>query len=202
MRSFAPFLAAVFALVSVATPSRAAETAAPAPDRPLARPFGIEVGGSVGGAAATDSGSYHAYGVGLRARVGVALRDVYLGGVVGAYNLSGRESPGTMLVGVQVGYGFRFFDDQMVLRPTIGTGILGVMSAGADNGVYYGPPWANNARTPVFVEPGVTVLCTPGGPFLLGASAALFLPAVDQLGQPGGFPAGVSFGAELGFRIP
>src|SRR5580704_220142 len=199
MRRFASFFVTLTALLATAAPCRTAGSPDASTLPPMARPFGVEIAMSFGSATATDSGSYDPYGFGLRGRAGVVVHDVYAGVVVGAYGLG--SGPASMLAGVQLGYGFRFASDLLVLRPTIGAGVFAPIGAGSENGVFQGPPWADNQRAPIFVEPGVTFLYTPGL-LLLGANANVLLPAVDQVGEPGGFPVGVSFAADIGVRVP
>jgi hypothetical protein len=192
---FAYSCVALTALLLAAAPSRADEWT---PRSAAPPPFGLEVAMDAGRAGASGSGSYDPFGYGLRGRAGILLHDrLYAGIVFGGYG-GAPQGPSALLVGAQVGYGFRFVQGMLVLRPTLGAGILEMPGTGSSSGVYQGPLWADGRTVPVFVEPGVTFLVVPG-PAFFGVNASLWLPAVDAVGG-GGLPVGASFAIEIGFR--
>ncbi|HEY8089681.1 MAG TPA: hypothetical protein VIF09_17595 [Polyangiaceae bacterium] len=193
MPRFTPSSLALAALLLAATPARADESSAPH----AASPDGAEVAVDASWAAATHSSSYDPFGYGLRARTGVLRHDLYVGIVFGGYG-GAPQGQSSLLGGVQLGYGFRFVQGMLLLRPTIGAGILAMPGTGSTSGVYAGPPWADGKTLPIFVEPGVTFLVVPG-PAFLGVNASLWLPAVDAVGA-GGMPVGVSLAVDIGFR--
>jgi len=184
---------ALTALLLLAAPSRADESI----PRSAVPPFALEVAFDASWSAATHSSSYDPFGYGLRGRAGILRHDLYAGIVFGGYG-GVPQGQSSLLAGAQLGYGFRFVQGMLVLRPTIGAGILTMPGTGSTSGVYQGPPWADGRTVPVFVEPGVTFLVVPG-PAFFGVNASLWLPAVDAVGS-GGLPVGVSLAVDVGFR--
>jgi hypothetical protein len=148
-------------------------------------PVSVEVGAKAGLATnPADSGQPNPLGFGIGARGGIEIMNVYVGANVLYYFGSTQTlstglgsvdvSEHTLLYGLEGGYGFKFLDDLITLRPQLGIGNATYSVSGL------GP--LDGSRSNLYLEPGVTVLVGLGGLYVGGDANYLVFPSADQGG--------------------
>jgi hypothetical protein len=142
-------------------------------------PLSVEVGVKAGVASnPVDSPLPNPLGFGIGARGGIEIMNVYVGANVLYYLGSttttaiGDVKEHTLLYGLEGGYGFKFLDDILTLRPKLG---VGNASFSASVGSVDLPSQSN-----LYLEPGVDVIVGLGGLFVGGDANYLLIPGVDQ----------------------
>jgi hypothetical protein len=173
------------------------------------RGYEVELGGAGAYVASPTADGLNAFGVGLGGRLGVSFSGVYLGAQVVDYlgNSSGSVSESSLLLGAEVGYGFRVRDvggGTFTIRPQIGLGYASIARTDTSvDVVTSASSIAGNTTTSgnLYLEPRLMLVYGVGGFFVAGGAGAMILPGVQYDSQTN--VTWTTWGGrfELGFRL-
>jgi hypothetical protein len=164
-----------------------------------------EIAGIVGGGLASGVGSGDPYGLGIGLRGGVSIHGVYVGPRVGYWTGTG-EGRNAGQAGGEIGYGLRFFEDRLLIRPVFGVGIIGYggseSAALSVGGVAPPNPRIELSSEAPYLQPTVLVTFAPQPGWFIGAEAgALLALGVQRVdGTTKTVPAGIA-SLQLGVRF-